>query len=143
MRFFQTKFIKKIKHILCSVSFFFSKRCFYEKMWKNTVESGREQMTIWRMRNACWIPMATNKHTQVVSYSLPFHCSNFCTNAPYCYVIITFTVLLLFQPTNPQTYITAVSLYILYTSTDTVVKYRVIRNDFWGFNNLSYTINLR
>ena len=32
-------------------------------MWKNVVERGRTQMTIWRMRIACLIPKATNKHT--------------------------------------------------------------------------------
>jgi hypothetical protein len=33
----------------------------YEIMPKNTVEPGRPQMTIWRMRIACWIPKAKNK----------------------------------------------------------------------------------
>jgi len=35
-------------------------------MWKNIAELDRPQMTIWRMLNACWIPRATNTHTQVV-----------------------------------------------------------------------------
>ena len=34
-------------------------------MWKNVVEQGRPQVTIWCMRIACWIPKATNTHTQV------------------------------------------------------------------------------
>ena len=29
-------------------------------MWKNVIEPDRPQMTIWRMRFACWIPKATN-----------------------------------------------------------------------------------
>jgi hypothetical protein len=59
----QTKVVEKIKiHTLCSV--FFLNRAVYENMWKNIVERGRPQMTIWRMRIACWIPKAT--HTQVV-----------------------------------------------------------------------------
>ena len=29
-------------------------------MWKNIVEPDRPQMTIWRMRFACWIPKATS-----------------------------------------------------------------------------------
>ena len=29
-------------------------------MWKNIVGRGRPQMTIWRMRIACWIPKTTN-----------------------------------------------------------------------------------
>ena len=34
-------------------------------MWKNTVEGGGiPQMTIWSMRVACWIPNATNTHSQ-------------------------------------------------------------------------------
>ena len=30
------------------------------------VESGRPQMTIWRMRIACWIPNTTNTHSEYV-----------------------------------------------------------------------------
>jgi len=33
---------------------------------KSFVQPGRPQMTIWRMRVACWIPKATNIHSQVV-----------------------------------------------------------------------------
>jgi hypothetical protein len=84
---FQTKAVEKTKtHILCSITFL-KKSCLYEKMWKNTVERGRPQMkiwrmriacwmptpergrpqmTIWRMRIACWIPKATNKRTEYV-----------------------------------------------------------------------------
>jgi len=35
-------------------------------MWKNIVERDRPQMTIWRMRIACWTPKATNTCTEVV-----------------------------------------------------------------------------
>ena len=35
-----------------------------EVMWKNIVERGGTQMTIWCI--ACWIPKATNTHTQAV-----------------------------------------------------------------------------
>jgi len=44
----------------------FENRTVNEIMWKNIVERGRTQMTIWRMRIACWVPKATNTHTQVV-----------------------------------------------------------------------------
>jgi len=59
---FQTKFIEKIKaHILCSVTFFFFENlAIYDIMWKNTVEQGGPQMTIWHMRIACWIPKGTD-----------------------------------------------------------------------------------
>jgi hypothetical protein len=35
-------------------------------MWKNTVQTDRPQTTIWRMRVACWIPKATNAHSEYV-----------------------------------------------------------------------------
>jgi len=37
-------------------------------MWKNIVELGRPQVTIWRLRIACWIPKATNTHSE---YEIP------------------------------------------------------------------------
>jgi hypothetical protein len=37
---------------------------FFEKMWKNRVEPGRPQMTMWRMRIACWVPKATNTYSE-------------------------------------------------------------------------------
>jgi hypothetical protein len=47
--------------------FFPENRTFYEIMWKNIVQPDRQpQMTIWRMRIACWIPKATNTHSQHV-----------------------------------------------------------------------------
>jgi hypothetical protein len=63
-------------------------------MWKHFVERGRPQMTIWRMRIACWIPKVTSTHTQVVQYLLFFHTNNGCTNAPQYYVIRTLPILL-------------------------------------------------
>ena len=35
-------------------------------MWKNTVEPDRSQTTILRMRVTCWIPKATNTHSEYV-----------------------------------------------------------------------------
>ena len=35
-------------------------------MWKNTIQTDRPQMTIWRKRTACWIPKATDTHSQYV-----------------------------------------------------------------------------
>ena len=60
---FQTKVVEKIKtHIMCPLTFF-ENRAVYEIMWKNIVEWGRPQLTIWRMRIACWIPKATDTHS--------------------------------------------------------------------------------
>ena len=71
---FQTKFVEEIKtHVLCSVTFFLPEnRAVYEIMWKNIVERGRQQMTVWRMRIVCWIPKAIYTHTHTHSeYATP------------------------------------------------------------------------
>ena len=63
---FQTDVVEKIKrHVLCSVTVFFN-CAIYEIMLKNILEPGKPQMTIWRMRIACWIPEATNTHSEYV-----------------------------------------------------------------------------
>jgi len=49
-----------------SNNFFFENRSFYEVMGKNTVEPDMSQVTIWRRRNACWIPKAINTHSECV-----------------------------------------------------------------------------
>ena len=51
---------------------FFENRAVYEIMWKNFVERGTPQMTIWRLRNACWIPKSTNTHSGcVILFAFP------------------------------------------------------------------------
>jgi hypothetical protein len=48
------KLVNKIKtHVLYSITVFFDNRTAYEITWKNNVEPGRTQMTIWHMRIAC------------------------------------------------------------------------------------------
>jgi hypothetical protein len=48
-------------------NFYFSKILpFFEITWKNIVERGRPQMTIWRMRVACWITKAIYTHSEYV-----------------------------------------------------------------------------
>ena len=42
--------------------FFFQSRTVYELMWKNIVEPGRLQMTIWRMQH-CMLDAQGYKHT--------------------------------------------------------------------------------
>jgi hypothetical protein len=37
-------------------------------MWRNIVEPGRPQITIWRMRTACWVSKAANPHSQYVIF---------------------------------------------------------------------------
>jgi hypothetical protein len=62
-------------------------------------------MTIWRMRIACWIPKATNTHSEYVILTLLFHHNNGCPNAPQCYVIRAVPVFLaiyIYYCTNSQ-----------------------------------------
>jgi hypothetical protein len=67
LRMFWTKVIEEIRtYILCSITFFPENRAVCEIMWKNNVEPGRPQMTIRRMRIACWITKATNTHSEYV-----------------------------------------------------------------------------
>ena len=64
LQMFQTKVVEKIKtHISCS-DFFLS--VVYKIMWIHIVYLVRPQMTIWRIRIACWIPKATYTHTEFV-----------------------------------------------------------------------------
>jgi hypothetical protein len=58
------KLFKKSKHIFSN--FFFENFAFYEIMWKNSVQPHRPQMTIWRLRIACWTPKATRTHSEYV-----------------------------------------------------------------------------
>ena len=82
-----------------SNSFFSRKSCLYEIMWRNITQPGRPQTTIWCMRIACWIPKATNTHSDYVTLTSGY------TNAPQCYVIRTLSVLLKCKllPSSPYT----------------------------------------
>jgi len=41
-------------------------------MWKNVIEPGRKQMTVWRMRIACWITKAKDTHSEyVILFAVP------------------------------------------------------------------------
>ena len=55
-------------------------------MWEKSVERGRPQMEIWRMRIACRIPKATDTHLKCVIIIAFYYKSGY-TNAPECYVI--------------------------------------------------------
>jgi hypothetical protein len=41
-------------------------RAVYEIMWKNMAKPDKSQMTIWRTCFSCWIPKATNTHSEYV-----------------------------------------------------------------------------
>ena len=64
-------------------------------MWKNTLQSGRPQITVRRMRlHAGYLRLQT--HSEYVILLL-FHYNNCCTNAPQCYGTRTLSVLLVFR----------------------------------------------
>jgi len=56
----------KIKTHFMFKKFFPENLAVYAMMWKNIVEPGRPQMTVWRMRIACCIPKATGTHSDFV-----------------------------------------------------------------------------
>ena len=56
-------------------------------MWKSTVEWDRSQMTLWRMRIACWITKTKDTHSECVILAA-FHSNNGCKFAPHCYTYI-------------------------------------------------------
>jgi hypothetical protein len=86
-------------------------------MWKNEVERGRPQMTLWRMRTACWIPKATNTHTHYMQFLLLFHDDNICTNAPQCYVVLTLTALFYESSGGPNAEFLLLELAVLAVNT--------------------------
>jgi len=49
-------------------NFFLDNWAVYEIMWKSVVKLGRPQMKIRRTRIACWIPKATNTHSEYVIF---------------------------------------------------------------------------
>jgi hypothetical protein len=63
---FQTKVVQKIKTHFNVELLSVENSCRFEIMWKSVVQPDMPQTTVWRMRIACWIPKATNKHTDYV-----------------------------------------------------------------------------
>ena len=62
------KICREIQRKMYILNFFFfsENRAVCEIKWENIVERDRPQMTIWRMRNSCRIPKATNTHSEYV-----------------------------------------------------------------------------
>ena len=75
---------KTIAGNVCSIPFFPQNRAVCEIMGKNVVHSDRLQMAIWRMRFPCWIPKATDTHSEYVMQLLS-HGSSGYTNTPAFY----------------------------------------------------------
>ena len=59
-------------------------------MWKNVVKLDRPQMTIWHMHIACWIPKATNTHSEyVILIAFPLQQWLYEYASLLCYMYIT------------------------------------------------------
>jgi hypothetical protein len=58
----KTKVVEYIQTHFFSITVF-EIRAVYKIKWKNIVERGMPQLTIWRMRLACWTTKATNTHS--------------------------------------------------------------------------------
>jgi hypothetical protein len=63
---------------------FFENRAVYKIMWKNTVERGRPQMTIWRRRIACWI--SPSQHVILIASPLQQRLHERATVLRYTYI---------------------------------------------------------
>ena len=65
MRNVSNKFVEKIKtHILCLINPPPENCTVQEKMWENILQPDRQQTTVRRMHSVCWIPKATNSHSE-------------------------------------------------------------------------------
>ena len=106
--------------------FFFTNSAVYEIMWKNTVEPDSPQMTIWRVRNACWITKATNT---LWIYCLLVHCSNGYTNEPPCYVIRALPVLLTIIA-HSYTYYRYLHMFLSVYIMHFIIQYRTTKRTF-------------
>jgi len=71
-------------------------------MWKNILERGRTQMKILLMRIACWIPKATNKHSEYViltAFPLRQWLHEVASRLRYKYIVYLVIILILFNVT--------------------------------------------
>jgi hypothetical protein len=60
----QTTAVEEVKiHIFVQI-LFSENRAVYEIIRKNAVEQGGQQITMWRMRIACWIPKDTDTYPE-------------------------------------------------------------------------------
>jgi len=68
-------------------------------MWKNWVQPDKPQMTIWRMRIACWLPKATNTHTEyLIRIAFPLQQWLHKRASLLRYIYIACVVILVFGP---------------------------------------------
>jgi len=69
MKMFKKNVEEMKTHISYSITFVKKKKStVHEIMWKNFVQLGRPQMTIWRMCIAYWTPKATNTLSEYITH---------------------------------------------------------------------------
>jgi uncharacterized protein involved in propanediol utilization len=68
MRYVSDRIIEQIKTLISCPVTFFESCAVYEIKWENTVEADRPQMTMWRMRIACWTIKADDTHSEYVIF---------------------------------------------------------------------------
>jgi hypothetical protein len=87
------KICRKYQNTHFIFTFFFQNRAVYEMRKIIVVQRERSQMTIWRMRIACWIPMLTNTHSEcAIRMALPLQ--EWLHECTQCYVIRPLSFLL-------------------------------------------------
>ena len=62
----------------------------YGITWKNSVQAYRQQMTVWRMRIACWISKATHTYSEyvvLIAYPLQQWLHERATLLRYTYIV--------------------------------------------------------
>ena len=73
----------------------FENQAVYEIMWKNTVEPGRPQMTIWSKRTAGWIPKATHIHSGhviLIAFSTATMVARMCLNVTFTCILTVLSI---------------------------------------------------
>jgi hypothetical protein len=62
------KGVEQIKTHLMFNNYFFDSCAVYDALWENIIGPRRPQMLIWHICTACWIPEATNTHSEHVIF---------------------------------------------------------------------------
>jgi len=105
MRSISNRVTENTKHTSYVHLFFFphENRAAYEIMWKNIVQPDRPQMTIWSMRIACWIPKATNTHSEyviLIAFSLKLSLHERASMSRYTHIVCLLNSLITARQTN-------------------------------------------
>jgi len=79
-----------------SITLFFENRALYGVMWKNMIEPDRPQKTTWRLCILCWVPKATDRHSEYViriAFTLQHWLHEHTSLLPFTYIACIFRVM--------------------------------------------------